>query len=290
MRVLRPDRAVTVRPYERKDRSDVRDLSFYNFNVHVHLDWQTVDEYLLTNPPRMWVAHKHGKLVGVIGLSDTLSGISWIRLAAADDSERPRVIFGQMWERVCAELAAEDVKQVAVLVMRDFIDRFMADAGFQYVEDIVTLRRYGRKLPPPPPERPELHIRHMEAEHYSAVTGVDHAAFAPPWQLTRGEIRLGARMSAYSSIAVVNEKAIGYQIATTHGMNGHLARLGVVPQIQGHGVGGVILRDMIEWFMRRNVLTITVNTQESNIRSQKLYEKYGFHRNGYDLPVWTVDL
>ncbi|MEL7234298.1 MAG: hypothetical protein AAGK74_07370, partial [Chloroflexota bacterium] len=142
MRVLRPDRAVTVRPYERKDRSDVRDLSFYNFNVHVHLDWQTVDEYLLTNPPRMWVAHKHGKLVGVIGLSDTLSGISWIRLAAADDSERPRVIFGQMWERVCAELAAEDVKQVAVLVMRDFIDRFMADAGFQYVEDIVTLRRY----------------------------------------------------------------------------------------------------------------------------------------------------
>ncbi|MEM6528401.1 MAG: hypothetical protein AAF653_08905, partial [Chloroflexota bacterium] len=93
MRALRPDRAITVRPYERKDLSAARDLTFYNFNVHAHLDWQTVDDYLLTNPPRLWVAHKYGKLVGIVSFSDTLGGISWIRVAAADDTERPNVIF-----------------------------------------------------------------------------------------------------------------------------------------------------------------------------------------------------
>jgi hypothetical protein len=38
------------------------------------------------------------------------------------------------------------------------------------------------------------------------------------------------------------------------------------------------------------VLSTTVNTQESNVRSQHLYTRFGFARNGYDLPVWMADI
>jgi hypothetical protein len=43
---------------------------------------------------------------------------------------------------------------------------------------------------------------------------------------------------------------------------------------------------MITRFQRRNIQTITVNTQASNARSQQLYVRFNFLQNGYDLPVW----
>jgi RimJ/RimL family protein N-acetyltransferase len=38
------------------------------------------------------------------------------------------------------------------------------------------------------------------------------------------------------------------------------------------------------------VRSLTVNTQASNHRSQRLYLRYGFERNGYDLGVWQAHL
>jgi hypothetical protein len=43
-------------------------------------------------------------------------------------------------------------------------------------------------------------------------------------------------------------------------------------------------------YYTRRVRSLTVNTQLSNLRSQRLYSAYGFRRNGHDLPVWTVGL
>ena len=47
---------------------------------------------------------------------------------------------------------------------------------------------------------------------------------------------------------------------------------------------------MLRHFWRRGVYGVTVNTQDSNLASQRLYAKFGFARTGYDLPVWVADL
>jgi ribosomal protein S18 acetylase RimI-like enzyme len=83
---------------------------------------------------------------------------------------------------------------------------------------------------------------------------------------------------------------VGYQLSTTFRSTGHLARLAVLPSMQGQGVGSALLDDMIRRFGRHDILTVTVNTQSGNYRSQRLYHHYGFRRNGYDLPVWQADL
>ena len=129
-----------------------------------------------------------------------------------------------------------------------------------------------------------------ETSDLDTITEIDHAAFTAPWQMSHDEIYQGMRVSAYSTLAMHNDQPVGYQITTTHGMNGHLARLAVHPSAQGSGIGGALLRDMLAWFRRRDILSITVNTQNSNVKSQRLYEVYGFQRNGYDLPVWMHTL
>ena len=51
-----------------------------------------------------------------------------------------------------------------------------------------------------------------------------------------------------------------------------------------------LLIDLLRRFERRSVRAMTVNTQSSNLRSQRLYTGFGFERTGYDLPVWTVEI
>lgn len=288
MRATRPSPALEVRPFRRADLRAARDLTFYNVHVHTHLDWQTVDEFLRDEPPYLWVAYRGTRLVGLLGLSEPLGGISWLRVAAAHDRDAPHAVLDALWSQACAALKAQGVTAVAALLMRDWLDMLVRRWGFHYIEHIITLRRYGYDLPDDMASPPEI-VR-AERWHHDAVAVVDHAAFHAPWQMTPREVRQGMRAGSYNTIAVVDGKIVGYQITTTHGLNGHLARLAVLPQTQGQGVGGALLRDMVMWFQQRRVLSITVNTQESNIRSQRLYERYGFQRNGYDLPVWMLEL
>lgn len=288
MRAMRPSPALEIRPFRRQDLRAARDMTFYNVHVHTHLDWQTVDEFLRDEPPHLWVAYRGARLVGLLGLSEPLGGISWLRVAAAYDRDTPHDVLDELWSQACAALKVQGVQAVAALLLRDWLDSLVRRWGFHYIEHIITLRRYGYDLPEL--HNPSLAIAQTERWHEDAVARVDHAAFAPPWQMTAPEVRQGMRAGAYNTLAVIDSQIVGYQITTTHGLNGHLARLAVLPQAQGRGVGGALLRDMIAWFQRRRVLAITVNTQESNVKSQRLYERYGFQRNGYDLPVWMLEL
>jgi ribosomal protein S18 acetylase RimI-like enzyme len=104
------------------------------------------------------------------------------------------------------------------------------------------------------------------------------------------DLRFARKIAAVHTVAVLDNEIVGYQLSTQYRQSGHLARLAVSPDMQGFGIGAALLDDMIRRFLRRRVRTVTVNTQESNVRSQRLYEQYGFRRNGYDLPVYTINL
>jgi ribosomal protein S18 acetylase RimI-like enzyme len=104
------------------------------------------------------------------------------------------------------------------------------------------------------------------------------------------EIRQSERLASPLTVATLSGEIVGYQLATHYYDEAHLARLAVLPQHQGQGVGAALIYDLIERFSRRGIYSITVNTQLTNIHSQRLYHRLGFERTGYDLPVWTLDL
>ena len=90
--------------------------------------------------------------------------------------------------------------------------------------------------------------------------------------------------------SLIEEAIVGYQMSTLYFDGAHLARLAVTPRVQGQRVGSALVEDMLGHFHQRGVQTMTVNTQQSNAISQQLYERQGFRRNGYDLPVWICSL
>lgn len=285
-----PLNALVVTPYTRRDRHLVRDLLFRSSRTHTHLDWQDTDQWLdngETYPARLiW---QGTRLQGILVMSPPLNGTCWVRIAAVNDHADPQVVLRMLWDDLLPELHAQGIKTVALLMIRNWLKVYVKTFGFTYAEEIITFRRSLPTIPDEPiPEG--VTIRLTQNEDLPAVLDVDNRAFAPPWQMDRQELRQAHRISAASTLAEMDGTPVGYQISTLYFDGAHLARLAVTPDVQGTGIARAILLDTLHRFERRGVHAMTVNTQASNERSQRLYVGFGFERTGYDLPVWMVNI
>jgi ribosomal protein S18 acetylase RimI-like enzyme len=281
---------VSITPYHRSRRDIVHDLMFRTSRVHTHLDWQETGEWLETQDAPIRLAWRGSTLVGLMAASKPLNQTCWLRMIILDEAMNPSELLCALWTDLRPELMRLDVHQAALLGVREWILPFLPALGFTYLEDIVTLRRGAQsRVMPPQPVSPAS-IRLAEAADIETMSALDQAAFVPPWQLTSADLRHAYRVAASCTVAVLDSAVVGYQLSTLYFDGAHLARLGVSPHLQGLGIGAALLHDLLLRFNRRGVNGMTVNTQASNVRSQRLYARYGFNRNGYDLPVWTSEV
>jgi len=279
---------LTISPYERKDRQVLLNLMFYSRRTHTHLDWERPGAWLNRPDGPVVLAHEGEKLVGFLGFSGNLNGASWLRLGAIASHSEPETILGALWQALASELRTQGTRIAAVLIVQPWLAAYLTELRFHHLEDVVTLHRNNHQ--PVPDVLNSVEIRPAYREDLPAITTVDHAAFTPPWQLSMTDLWQAQRSAALATVAVLNEQIVGYQISTRHAEAGHLARLGVLSGVQGKGIGASLLNDLIINLERRGVRGISVNTQMSNTRSQRLYERFGFRRNGFDLPVWVTEL
>jgi len=281
--------SLSIRPYTRPDYEAALDLLYESRRTHQHLDWYRVGRWLEIYPQHVITAWQEERLLGLMSFSEPLNGSSWLRLLAlADQAEAEEVLQG-LWRAWRVRLVAAGVRQVGVMVVYGWLAPYLAALGFHYSEDIVTFfRPFGSSLPPQPSSR--LQIESAYLQHLGEMTALDQTAFQPPWQMSADEIRQAQRQAASCTLALLDGRIVGYQITTRHQDHAHLARLAVAPYLQGRGIGAVLLHHLLNGLERRHVRSVSVNTQMSNVHSQKLYSRYGFSRNGYDLPVWLQTL
>lgn len=56
----------------------------------------------------------------------------------------------------------------------------------------------------------------------------------------------------------------------------HITDMGVLPRLQHHGLGRLLLTNIVQIAYRLGVQLITLEVRISNIKAQNLYKKYGF--------------
>ncbi len=279
---------ITITPFERRYRQALDDLVFRHYHVHTHLDWQELGDWLDTTRAPIRLAWQQNRLVGVLGVSYPLNHTAWIRFIALHDLVPPEEVMSALWQSAVAELRSLGTQTVSALMTRPWVEQMLIHLSFSFQEEIITMERDDRTLPTSGSSAFTLRsVRKQDMEH---ILRVDQQAFAPPWQLTMEDMRAAVRIASSYVVALLDEQIIGYQISTVYRNGAHLARLAVLPEMQGNGAGSILLSDTLRRFFRQGIYTMTVNTQESNVRSQQLYRRFGFQRNGYDLPVWTINL
>ena len=121
-------------------------------------------------------------------------------------------------------------------------------------------------------------------------TTLDAAAFSPLWQNSLVSLRYALSQAEISTVGMLGNELVAYQMSTRNPFGAHLARLATAPQLQGHGHGYLMVQDLLQKARQLGLSRLTVNTQSNNSASLALYEKIGFTRTGEHYTVFTRTL
>ena len=273
-----------ISAYERRHRSALLDLAWHSQWAHKHLDWYETDQWLDGEMGDVMLAWHGDQLVGYLGLSLPIDGWSWIRLLGIRDGRMPGLVVRALCSTAEARCPALGISNIVVLMITNWLPTYLRERGFNIEDDIITMSHIGHR----PRAAPELsaRIRPADLQDVEGIMMIDRLAFDAPWQLAEHDIWQAIRSATSATVAARDDELIAYQLSTRQEGLGHLARLAVHPAHQRQGFASALMQQLLADFRQWNLTELSVNTQLSNLPSQRLYERYGFFRNGKDMELW----
>lgn len=167
-----------------------------------------------------------------------------------------------------------------------WIEPYLRDCGMRVEDEVITLEA---RLPPrhaPSPARSQISLEAIGDHDVAGVAALDARAFGDPWRYSTVTLGREIRASSFSRLARLDGQIAGYASGVARGRHGHINRIAVDPANQGRGLGRDLLGEMISGLRTLGVDRITLNTQRSNVISQRLYRTAGFRQTGNPLPVY----
>jgi ribosomal protein S18 acetylase RimI-like enzyme len=166
---------------------------------------------------------------------------------------------------------------------------FYERSGFEHLEKVVTFdldRSMVRRV------SCATQLRFVRADPRDPATmdvllDLDHAAFPWIWWNSTQEFEayfVAEGVQIY--LGLDDGVPVSYTGFTSFPSWGHLDRIAVDPALQGRGYGLQTLAFSVETMLTLGSRKIGLSTQSDNVRSQRLYQRYGFVRtasNDYDL-------
>lgn len=273
-----------ISTYARQHRSALLELCESSQWTHQHLDWYGLAQWLDQQRGQVFLAWQDEVLVGCIGLSLPLDGCAWIRVLSIRDGRMPGRTIDALWEGAEQHCRGWQTRTVAGLMVTNWLASYLRANGFTYADDVISMSHIGCRLPAPAPSSARL--RSAEPPDLPQMARVDKLAFAPVWRLSEPELWQALRLNIQARLAMIDSQIVAYQLSTRYDGTAHLARLAVDPRHQGKGVGALLLHDFLSACQRWQPETISVNTQLSNLPSQRLYQRFGFFRSNFDMALW----
>lgn len=250
-----------------------------NLNWTSHFNTPALREHLEEFP---------GLSLRVAGHADYIVGDNWRRRPEIGQVTETRTRYQRtaLVDSLVAEFARRDYRLV-VLGHDEQTDNseFYTDAGFEEIERIVYYEKPDMQLRPPgefPPVTMEI-FRHTPAQ-VNDLLRADNAAFPWLWWNSRAELdyyqaQEGVNVYlAYRDRPEGGREPVGYFGFTLYERWAHLDRLAVIPGLQGLHIGAYQLGYAIALMERKGAKRVTLSTQLDNLKSQALYEGFGFER------------
>lgn len=274
----------TVHSASVEDRQQLANLVHFGALIHRHLDWRTPLDWIGQQP--FLCASYMGNLLAALACPPDPPGVAWIRLFAVSAGQSSDPLWHDLWTAALVQLRKINGSvHVAAIPLQNWFSHLLAASSFTTDHSVVVLTWDDHQLPQAY-SNSSLTLRPMVLDDIPAVEKIDIAAFGGVWQNSQACLEIAFRQSALATVADLDGSLVGYQISTATQMGGHLARLAVLPEFQGQGIGYALVYDTLTQFERRGGRSVTVNTQNINTTSLKLYQKAGFRLTGEEYPVY----
>lgn len=280
------DLHLNVRHATAQDHRQISSLITQESNTHRHLDWRNALEWV--GAQNFWVLEDQGTVVAALACPEDPPDVAWIRLFSHHPHLSGSEAWSAIWETAHAEIFASNPRaQVASIVMKQWWHTLLEKNGFEQCFNIVLLELHSENFSSSRIPQ-NLNIRPMQEADLFPVEQIDHQAFGAFWHNTLDSLQRARGQSFYSSVAEDESgMVVGYQISTGNPFGAHLARLAVRPEAQRRGAASALVQDLIQQAGALRSGRLSVNTQEDNYASLRLYEKLGFVRTGEYYPVFV---
>ncbi len=245
--------------------------------------------YLLAQN-RVWLglADAADTLWGFLCVTPRFSSVADLRALALINGWRVDTGVQTLLVPVMHDLKEQGTATLVCLGAAPWLVPTLQRAGFNLVDRIVYLER--PTAPTPPPQKPQAVLRPICGGDLAALLTLDSAAFDPLWRFDRGHFMELLVTTGHSTIAEKAERPVGYAVSDVMGETGFIVRLAVHPDFQGRGVGSQLLADSLDYCRSAGAATVRLNTQESNVASHHLYQRFDFQRACRCVPVLVREL
>lgn len=272
-----------IRSASEVDYPTLRELLDQESFIHKHLDWISPLERIGEKP--FLLAESAGEVIAALSCPPNPSGIAWLKLFTCSSHAQPKKYWDVLWKRAQSDLdPMAGFKLVVAMPYQDWFERILISSGFLVLQEVILFEWSSRQ--PPVIQIPGVVIRPVNQIDLDEIVEIDQAAFEPVWVNSHTNLERAIRVADYSTVILVDQTVVGYQISTKAPNGGHLARLAILPGFQSRGLGYALVLDMQDYFFRSGGQKVTVNTQNDNQASIALYQKAGFWRTGKKYPVY----
>jgi len=275
--------SLSIRFAKESDKKKLSELVHFEALVHRHLDWRAPLDWIGYRP--FLIAEFNSEAVAALACPPDPPEIAWIRLFAIASGTDPAEAWGMLWNCAHSELSRVGNTIIAAIPIHDWFQDLLVKSGFKLVNRVVMLL-WERNTQLVFDRQLSVNIRSMELKDIPAIEQVDREAFGALWHNSTSSLEIAFRQAAIATVVEMARQVIGYQISTATQLGGHLARLAILPEFQGKGIGTQLLNHLLIDFERRGALQVTVNTQQDNYASLSMYQKVGFNPTGESFPVY----
>jgi ribosomal protein S18 acetylase RimI-like enzyme len=300
-------RQIKVRRANAADLTAVQELAARSWQVHLHMPLAELADLLPDAP--FFVALSGGRLYGFMVAVERQPEISLIGAAALDDAWSVESFLDLLLPPLAGELNSRGVAALVHMGYAPWLTETLQKHGFRLYEQVITLKKTDNHLPPgdwtagAPVVGFKLqspigtdsrewtgYIREARRQDLPALAAIDAAAFPPLWRNNPHALADSLVHAASFAVAEVGNRVVGYQFSHRDGQRGHVSRLAVHPEFQRRGIGSMLLAAAIEALWSQGATIISLNTQQNNEVSRRLYSRFGFKPTGETAPVLWLTL
>ena len=142
---------------------------------------------------------------------------------------------------------------------------------------ILPIAYHGRQMSQLPPE---ITICPMAEEDLDQVMEIERRSFPQPWLRQHFIDELASPYAFPLSAFDSSGRLIGYICPMQLLDEGHILDVAVDPDLRGAGVGGLLVRRVLDDCRAAGASFVSLEVRESNLQAISLYKRVGFEEAG----------
>lgn len=209
---------------------------------------------------------------------------SYLHGLVLTDGWRTEVGVWTLMEGLRVVLHGRQAEYLASYVTQPWLEAPLAKVGMYPIDHIITYERMYNTVPAFSPPL-DVHLRPAQPGDVAPLMALDTASFPSLWRQATGELIELLMTSGHFIVAEREGALVGYVCSDVRRGLGQIYRLAVHPAFRGQGIGSALLADALTYCQAAGAGVVTVNTQQSNHASDRLYRRFGFRRMFQRVPV-----